>query len=76
MDQTRKAELMSGVVRKDLTALRFCKRVRLQQSRFSLIVNGHVQPTEAELKILRRELGDDVVARAFRDQVEETQPAA
>ena len=72
----KKLEVAGEVVKRHGSAMRFCKRVRWQPSRFSYIIDGHVQPTAAELKILRRELGDDVVARAFRDDVEETQPAA
>jgi hypothetical protein len=72
----KKLEVAGEVVKRHGSAIRFCRRLRWQPSRFSMIINDHVAPTDAELRILRRELGDDVVDRAFRNDVEETQPAA
>ena len=72
----KKLEIAGEVMKRDGSAIRFCNRVKMRPSRFSYIINGHVQPTDAELRILRRELGDDVVERAFRNQVDESQPAA
>ena len=53
-----------------------CPELNIRESRLSYIIHGHVEPAATELNALRRELGNEIVDRAFRRDVEETKPAA
>jgi DNA-binding transcriptional regulator YdaS (Cro superfamily) len=69
-----KVELKVGILSKFGSQVRAARRLNIRESRLSYIIHGHVEPAAAELSALRRELGDELVDRAFRR--DETLPAA